>query len=431
MSDKKVIFLLPSLHAGGAEGVVKRLAEALSESGFDVSVVTLDSRNQLIMSSEIEVMNLSRVEGTSSKLRKLLAVPKQLTSLYKVIRKNKDAVFVSFLERPIVLLGLLATVSDVKGIASFRNHTSTHLKAGRDGFMGRIVEVLYKWLITVASMQFKHLDFLSYSVQDDFFNNFISKQKIDQKMSQGVIYNGYDIPKLNERSEEVISEIPESYFSENFVCTSSGRMTEQKGQLDFLPVVARVVRGNSRIKFIFIGEGPDYEKLKTKAQELNLTVWELGNTRQPAIMDEASVILTGYLDNPFSIIKRSRLFVFPSKWEGFGNALIEALSIGVPALSADCPVGPREILDLDRSEIYGCASVKGRGGYLMPLIDLNKPTVNQAYDCWISKILELSSDHAQLSELSSDASRRALDFDEEKQKKLWSDLILKLTDRVR
>lgn len=57
-----------------------------------------------------------------------------------------------------------------------------------------------------------------------------------------------------------------------------------------------------------------------------------------------SVDLTGFVANPYPFMQRAALFVLSSRWEGLGIVLVEALACGTPAISTDCPSGPREIL---------------------------------------------------------------------------------------
>ena len=59
----------------------------------------------------------------------------------------------------------------------------------------------------------------------------------------------------------------------------------------------------------------------------------------------SDICLFGYCDNPFSLMRNSNILVLSSSWEGFGNVLAEAMAVGTPALSTDCPHGPREILE--------------------------------------------------------------------------------------
>jgi glycosyltransferase involved in cell wall biosynthesis len=55
-------------------------------------------------------------------------------------------------------------------------------------------------------------------------------------------------------------------------------------------------------------------------------------------------LITGFIDNPFPYFKNSYKYILSSLFEGFPNAMTEALSCGCPVIAADCKSGPREIL---------------------------------------------------------------------------------------
>jgi len=57
-----------------------------------------------------------------------------------------------------------------------------------------------------------------------------------------------------------------------------------------------------------------------------------------------SVLITGYQENPFKFISRSDVYVLSSLFEGFPNAMVEAMACGCPVIATDCKSGPKEIL---------------------------------------------------------------------------------------
>ncbi|MFP4561563.1 MAG: glycosyltransferase [Thiohalorhabdus sp.] len=120
-----------------------------------------------------------------------------------------------------------------------------------------------------------------------------------------------------------------------------GRLNRQKDFPTLLEAFARL-REQRPARLVILGEGPDREELEGLAARLGIT---------------ESLDMPGFTDNPYPYMRRADLFVLSSAWEGSPNALTEALALGTPVVSTDCPSGPREILE------------DGRYGPLVPVGD--------------------------------------------------------------
>jgi glycosyltransferase involved in cell wall biosynthesis len=116
---------------------------------------------------------------------------------------------------------------------------------------------------------------------------------------------------------------------DNRLVVAAGRLVPVKGYDRLLEVFAKVVEKRPDWKLRIYGGGAKSDKLSRQARSLRLhnNVAFMGPT---ADMDNA--------------LANASLHVVTSRFEGFGMTIVEAMAVGVPVVSFDCPQGPREII---------------------------------------------------------------------------------------
>lgn len=125
------------------------------------------------------------------------------------------------------------------------------------------------------------------------------------------------------------------------VIVGAGRFQRQKDFPTLIRAFARL-RTCRDCRLLILGDGRGREGLESLIAELGLA---------------DSVDLPGFQPNPYPYLARAAQFVLSSAWEGSPNVLTEAMALGVPVVSMDCPSGPAEILE------------GGRFGPLVPVGD--------------------------------------------------------------
>lgn len=152
--------------------------------------------------------------------------------------------------------------------------------------------------------------------------------------------NVIDVDALRYAARSEIERPAESFI------VSVARLDEgQKDHKTLLRAYAQVREcGRCEAALVLIGEGRDRRELEQLADELGIG---------------ASVHFLGFCANPQPYIRQAELLVLSSRYEGFGMVLGEAMALGTPVLSADCPTGPRDLLE------------GGKAGLLVPPGDVD------------------------------------------------------------
>ena len=177
------------------------------------------------------------------------------------------------------------------------------------------------------------------------------------------------------------------------VITSVGRLDVfQKRQDIMFKAFARFLKGHPDYKLYLFGDGPDEKKLRLLANELDIT---------------EAVCFKGITNSPLRELSKTKFFVMTSDFEGIPNALIEAMSIGLPCISTDCrPGGARLLIE------------NGKSGIIVPPGDANK----------LCEQMEYLTDNPQTADkLGKEAAKSLIRFSEAEITDIWDRYLKQVT----
>lgn len=131
----------------------------------------------------------------------------------------------------------------------------------------------------------------------------------------------------DEVKEAAVTRIPE--FGERPVIVTLGRLAPQKNHQCLIKAAAPLLL-EFDARLLIIGQGELEGALRQQAADLGV-----GD----------KIRLYGWCSKPYGLLKGSSIFALSSRFEGFGNVIVEAMACGLPIVSTDCPSGPSEILE--------------------------------------------------------------------------------------
>lgn len=382
--DVKLYFLINSLAGGGAEKVAIRLSEYLPISAF----ILLE--RDVKYKTDKPVFFLSNHSTKTNPIIKTLNIPIYAYKLSDFIEKN--SLVVSFLERANFVNVISKLFKKHRAIISVRMDQQT----GHVG-LRKLNKLLVKSLYPKADVVVA----VSHGVRQSLINLGVEKEKVK------VIYNPYPIDEIKQLEEEPLGAY-EQIFKHPALITA-GRLTKQKGQWYLLRIFKALKEKHKDLKLVILGEGELKDYLVKLSEELGLKtyVWD-----RDKLSERFDVYFLGFQKNPFKFISRSTLFVFPSLWEGFPNALVEAMACGVPIISSDCRSGPREILAPDTDFRFQTREPEfAKYGILMPVFEEDNQEIVRA---WVETIKRVLTDEGLRERYSKVGPKRAEDFRIEK-----------------
>ncbi len=316
----KILFTIPRLTYSGAPKMLAWIANQMAQKGHDVHLVTFFSEEQArLLHERVTVHSLKIVQSNSRLVRNTTGMLKTIYRLHKTVREIKPDVVISFLDSVgyvYLVIGRLFTKSKL----AISERVDPYVYHGALAY------------VRFALMKFAHGTAFQTQGAQEFF-----------KKHKKVYQNSTVIPNPVVTNQKIVSmqqNIPLAAERDKRVVTVGRLSLHQKRQDVLLEAFKMFHKNHPEYQLVIYGDGEDKAAIQTLIDQMELS---------------KCVTLAGRTDCVEEDIFCAGAFVLTSDYEGIPNALIEAMSIGVPSVSTDCSPGGAALLIKD-----------GENGFLVP-----------------------------------------------------------------
>lgn len=316
---KRVLFIIPYMHEGGAQRALSNIQMNFSDEYEIDTLVNTETDKVYPNKGRVISLKIDDKPNTSSALFQFSALIKRMLKLYTLKRKNCYHACISFMDSANIANILTAGIS----------HSSRTIISVRTSIEESAKHNLYYRLVIlpIARLIYRKADCIV-AVSEELRCELIKicKLKSDKVVA---IPNGFDIHTIESlASAELEPEMYNKVVGKKIVFTS-GRLASPKNQWHLIRAFSAVKKKEPNAILIIAGTGKLEGYLKETAENMGVS---------------DSVIFLGFEGNVYRYLGRASVFVLPSKYEGYPNALGEAVCTEIPCITTDFRTGARELL---------------------------------------------------------------------------------------
>lgn len=348
----KIAFFIEHIAGGGAERVLTNLANLFAERGHDcIMITTLKRDDEYRLSSNVK-RYVTEPQGYHG--NRYVGTVRRLCALRDVLKREKPEFLISFLN-----------------------------------------SALYHGVLTTRGLQTKSV----ISVRNDpnfDYSNFFSRTlaKLILPLSEGAVFQTQDAQKwfpfsLQRKSVIIYNPIGQDFYEVQYSpqdksIVAVGRLNHQKNYPFLIDSFAKFYQSHKDWVLRIYGIGEQMDFLQRLINEHNLA---------------NAIILCGRTEDVPNVVSKSSIYVMTSNFEGAPNALMEAMAVGMPCISSDCPCGGPRMLIKD-----------GLNGFLYSIGDESE---------FLNKLAILADDEHVRLKMSQEAKAKAQDFTSERVYEAW------------
>lgn len=282
----KIVFVIPNMTGGGTERVISLLSDEYIKMGHEVAIMQFAGYEHAYeLHERVEDFSVAPRSGGNP-----IVMWKRLVAMRRYYKQNPDACIFAF-----CVMGAVFSVMTTWGMKRYI------LVAERNSPDSCNVKKLRNWA-------YRRADRITFQTPDGI--TYFPKQIADKAV---VIPNPID------------ESVPERYEGiRKHQVVTVGRLHKQKNHALLLDAFADFSKKFIDYELHIYGEGELEQELKKQAEQLGL---------------QEKVVWHGFCADARERIKDARMFVLSSDFEGISNSMLEALAMGVPTISTDCPIG--------------------------------------------------------------------------------------------
>lgn len=274
----KIIHILNSRKYSGAENVVINIIKNIQNEDFDL----------IYVSPKGDIAN--RLE--EEKIKYILTKKTSISEVRRIVKQ----------ERPDIIHAHDYTASIITAISGVRAKIISHLHSNRTWIKKYGI---YSIMYYMTTRRYNKI----LTVSNSIMNEYVFRKRISNKAM--MVGNPIDTHQVQDRLKENVNDISYDIL---FV----GRLCKAKNPIRYIELIKEVRKFFPQIKTAMIGDGKLMNECKKKIKELEV---------------EDNIEMLGFCDNPYSILKKAKVLLMTSDWEGFPMVATEALILGVPVIA--------------------------------------------------------------------------------------------------
>lgn len=302
----KYIFYIDSMQKGGANRVMANLTDYFAKIGNEV--ILINDILPDINLPEYEVNRLvKRIFLNKNNSSRFFLNMSRVFELRRIIKHEKAGVVISFMGPPNVRMLISTLGLKCKKVVSVRN--DPYIEYGK-GIKKCLIRNLFRLADGCVFQTKEASQYFPMSVQ---------------KKSR-IIFNPVD---------ELFYKVDRSKETRDIVTV--GRFERQKNHRLLIEAFSKITNDFPKEKLIIYGDGSLRNELEKQIEMIGLG---------------EKILLPGRTNNVPEKLSRAKIFVLSSDFEGMPNALMEAMALGIPVISTDCPCGgPNSLIENDTQGI--------------------------------------------------------------------------------